>query len=305
MKFLIVLTLLFSGTSYAQKVDYSNHHIVFDLDWTLLYQLKEGDIVTDESKVIEFEGQRFRITDHAGELIQSLLENYKGVNISFYSGGSEERNRKVLGAIKLPNGQTASDIYTDLFSRQDLEVVSESKELGFAERNKKVLYDKIDYYDGAKVLLIDDLLQFSDYRGTRFEIKDIKQRLNTLFSFGRISFYEKKSDLLKQAPKLHDPTDEKHWFLERNKTAIMYGIISEALDMEARGEGHFSDNAVKLHTDPDTGLPLDITDPKLKLLFEKGFSAIEQYSNVSHIYPKYNNKKQPLLEAPLCDAVVN
>lgn len=301
VKFLIILAILFSGLTHAQNADYSSYHIVFDLDWTLLYQLKEGDVVKDNSKVVTYNEERFRITDHTGELIQSLIENYKGINISFYSGGAEERNLKVLEAIQLPNGQTALDIYDKLFSRQDLEQVSESKELSFPERNKKVLYNRIKNYDGDKVLLIDDLLKFSDYKGTEFEINEARKRLNTLFSFGRISFYEDKPDHLENEQRLHDPRNTTEWLLERNKTALMYGIISEAFDMEANGEGKFSDNVVKLHRNPESNAPLEISDSTLEALFNKGLNTFKNYKQIQL---NLNNKSLNR-QAPLCKAVVN
>ena len=196
VKFLVILVILFSGLTHAQNADYSSYHLPHDLDWTVLYQLKEGDIVKDQSKVFTHNGERFRITDHAGEYFQALIDNYKGINISFYSGGSEERNLKVLEFIKLPSGQSLLDITHNLFSRQDLEKVSDSKELSFAERNKKVLSNKIPNYDGDKVLLNDDLLKFGDFKGTPFETNDYKMRLNVLFSFGRISFYYNRLTIL-------------------------------------------------------------------------------------------------------------
>ena len=110
----ILFLLLFSTLALAKEPI----HIVFDIDWTLVYPLEEKPNYTD-SQVIQIENKWYRFTDFSGETLEKLSQ-LPDVKISFFSGGLAERNRELLSKLILPSGKSAEQIAFKILNFNDL-----------------------------------------------------------------------------------------------------------------------------------------------------------------------------------------
>lgn len=131
-------------------------HVVFDLDWTLVYPLEAAPNPPDPLAV-QAAGKWYRYSDGAAESIQRLLE--RGVKVSFFSGGDTTRNLELLRQLRLPNGTTAAQAAHKILNAEDLTRVSEDNTLKFPQRFKKDLRKITPDLD--RVVLIDDIKEFS------------------------------------------------------------------------------------------------------------------------------------------------
>ena len=152
--FLSLLLGLFFFSALAKAEDF---HVVFDIDWTLVYPLENAPLTPDPN-MVEVEGKWYRFSDHAGESIEKLAQE-PGVKVSFFSGGEKSRNLKLLEKLKLPSGQNALSLAHKVLHAEDMTVVSEDKTKKFSERFKKDL-TKIST-DLDRIILIDDVKHFT------------------------------------------------------------------------------------------------------------------------------------------------
>lgn len=140
-------------------------HIVFDIDWTLVSQLKGNSFIPPTEKqneqYVTVLGESYHITDGVSELLTELKQ-YPHLKISFFSGGSKERNELLLKNIKLKHSElTAYDIATKILSFQDLKDLypnEKNKIVRFSERYRKPLARYFSPLD--RTLLIDDDASF-------------------------------------------------------------------------------------------------------------------------------------------------
>lgn len=186
--------------------------VVFDLDWTLLYPLKENPN-GKFSKVIEASDELYRIADGAEDVLLRLYE-MPNVRISFYSGGNTARNIEALKKIQLANGQSAFDIAYKVLNVSDLAAISYDESLPFTQRFKKDL-SRINS-DISRVILIDDSKNFALAEQSRHQ----------LWLGKTYNYYEKFDDipLVKDG---YDPPNLKEWMRERNKIYSAYEAVLE------------------------------------------------------------------------------
>lgn len=146
----LILLLFFPFSALAEL------HVVFDIDWTLVYPLEQAPKPPD-SLAVKIGGKWYRYSDRAGELIEHLHKR-GDVKVSFFSGGEKTRNLELLKKLKLPSGKSADEIAHKILNADDMTRVSNDDTLKFSERFKKDLR-KISP-DLDRVVLLDDVKNF-------------------------------------------------------------------------------------------------------------------------------------------------
>lgn len=207
---LLLGLLLFGFTAHAQTLD-----VVFDIDWTLVYPLKEAPPKITKD-IIEVHGQYYRISDGASEVLSSLKQK-KDIRISFFSGGDKARNLELLGKIKLSDKESAADLAYKILHKEDLLKISEDPSLPFTSQYKKDL--SLVNSDLDRVILIDDSKDFTLPQ----------QRKNQLWLGETYNFYENASEL-PTTPRQYDPPDLARWSEERRKLLTVQELIEDLYD---------------------------------------------------------------------------
>lgn len=189
--------------------------MVFDLDWTLLYPLDENT-VANPLKTVLFQGERYRVSDHTSEVLAQLFRK-KDIRVSFYSGGSADRNAAVLKQIFISENMTAYDLAYKVLNKEDLIKVSDDPSLSFTQRLKKDL-TKIQP-DLNRVVLFDD--------SANYTLEE--QKKNQLWLGKTYTFYEHKSDIPIHRTE-YDPPTISEWRRERNKVLSIYEAIEQVYE---------------------------------------------------------------------------
>ncbi len=237
---LIYIFLFFVISAAQAQID-----IVFDIDWTLVYQVDES--MKNRPRVYSAQGEYYRLSDGAEEVIASLSQDPR-FRVSFFSGGGHARNKELLKQIKLPlKNKTAFDVAYKVLSKEDLAIVSRDKSLRFSERYKKDL--TLVNKDLNKVILVDDLKHFTPSG----------QEDNVLWvgeTYKYQEFYRKLP------PSKHNPSSELAWLNERYKMYWVYSAIEEAADLSKKTNSSFKDvlNRVLENKQPQR--------PRLKIIRE-------------------------------------
>ncbi len=155
-----ILLLLISLNSFSQ-ID-----LVFDIDYTIVSEIKFGSQsnmipINEEGKVVNY-----ILTPWALEVLDSLYEMDE-VRISFFSGGSRDRNEKLLKEIILPtSNRSLWEVSHKVLSREDLTPITKSTASSkWSDRYTKDLH-KINE-DLSWLIVIDDNLNF--YQGNQLE----------------------------------------------------------------------------------------------------------------------------------------
>lgn len=148
----LLLCLVVSAARAADTI-----HVVFDIDWTLVYPLEQAPARPDPRAVL-INGKWYRYTDGAAEALEEL-SRMPGVKISFFSGGDTERNRALLKNLKLPSGKRAEDIAEKILGADDMTAIDPDVTKKFSERMRKDLR-KISP-DLDQVILVDDMKAFA------------------------------------------------------------------------------------------------------------------------------------------------
>lgn len=212
-----LLFLLGSNDANAQTVLEKNHHIVFDLDWTLVYPLEKAPLNPGPMDVV-VEGKWYRIADGAGELLESLSLQ-PNLQLHFFSGGKKSRNLELLKKIQTPSGKSALELATKTLHFDDLTDVNPKAEK-FSDRWKKDLR-KIDS-DLDRVLLVDDIENFS-LPG---------QEKQVLWTGKTYNFYDHFSSVPKLNREEWDPPNQQEWLREREKLKTIREEISRRWNLE-------------------------------------------------------------------------
>ncbi len=132
--------------------------VVFDLDWTLIAQVKSPAGIAPQD-LLRFEDEYYRLNPGAREILTDLLA-LENVRVSFFSGGAIERNLEVLSQVDL-GGVSARDVAYKVLSRTDLSDFSTQvgPEARFSERYKKDL--RLVNPDLSRVIMIEDNTNFA------------------------------------------------------------------------------------------------------------------------------------------------
>lgn len=222
MKFCILfLILLTSITAHARYID-----IVFDIDWTLVYPIKDISNIEDTSRLYYINNEYYRLADGAEQVIDDLIKN-KNVRVSFFSGGEQSRNINLLKSINLPNSnKTLYEISHKVLSKKDLTVLNSNQELKFFERYKKDLTQISNNLDN--IILIDDIKAFTPTGQKRNVLW-----LGDTFEFTPKFLVNQSSEFL--------PKTKMAWAVERSKMFWVYEQIDYAIKKSIKNNSSFID----------------------------------------------------------------
>ena len=167
MKFILIL--LITLPVYAGiPVD-----VVFDIDLTIVALVKDGpggDFLADPSDpkknivpvTFELEGnvhsEKYRLFEGVTDLMEKLKQDPR-VRVSFFSGGTEQRNEALLRKIFLPDGSSLWDLAAGrVYGRSSMTPTGVPLPARVRERVKKDLH-KVNP-DISDVIIVDDIKEF-------------------------------------------------------------------------------------------------------------------------------------------------
>tara|TARA_Y100000590_G_scaffold470772_1_gene670009 strand:+ start:59159 stop:60049 length:891 start_codon:yes stop_codon:yes gene_type:complete len=269
---LILLSFLLSCQSNSWRTPSSDEKIidiVFDLDWTLISKVEEN--YRGQKGVIVVGDELYRVHDWAREIVTAFHNNPR-YRVSFFSGGPALRNMNVLSQVKLidGSGKSFSEIAYKKLHRHDITEVEPGPEIENprpGDRWKKDLR-KVNS-DTKRVILIDD-----DFR----HALDSNQRKNILWTGKGLFHYESSTDL--SAGKIEKPFNEfvpssvQEWSLQRNKLALVYGIIEESASELDRDSSQLS-RLIQQRVE-DAGIEKNVLSARGRELFYLGSSKLKK-----------------------------
>lgn len=189
--------------------------VVFDLDWTLIKQLKRGEDLNGPN-ILRYKNESYRLNDGVIELL-TYLSSRDDVRVSFFSGGDKQRNLKVLEQIVVGN-KSAKDLAYKILSKNDLEVISTDESLKFTDKYKKNLL--MVNKNLKNVLIIDDDIRFSSNEA---------QKKNFLW-LESVKYHFESSREIFSGKGEFDPRSKHEWFFDRNKIYMVHLILESSLD---------------------------------------------------------------------------
>jgi hypothetical protein len=294
---LIVAALVFDGSrawgTKAEPIDF-----ILDLDWTLFYSIRDPEdparVPRHERVVFQKNGhtEYYRISDHAVELIEALLR-IPGARVSFFSGGERARNETILRAIHLSDGRTALGIASHVFSFENLTQVSNDPRLRFPDRYKKQMRGLIPDLDPKRALLIDDHPEFA--------MNDLK----AVRVYGELNFRPMFEPTL--IGSRYEALSEAHWRRERDKLAIVLGVIDRAYQLTysttRSHQGDFAGRAESLMRKPETGEWYTLMSPELDWALARGLAIINgmQSKTVPPTRTRVREQSHPVI--PQCQTM--
>lgn len=232
--------------------------IVFDLDWTLIYDAFDyvGPYVTASK------GRNYRISDFAGEILYAL-SLIPGARISFFSGNDAVRNEDVLKSINLPDGRTAYDIAFQILSAEDLTLKKDASGT-FSQRFMKDL-NKVDKnIDLNRTVIVEDIKKFVPHQQLR----------NVLWLGKTYNYYNTYSEVPEKSGE-YIPENYMQWNLERNKLLWVLGILSMGLAESQRNGKNLVDVLEELQKD-NLGNFVDRTDSSQFKYYSLGQSILKR-----------------------------
>lgn len=222
---LMTAVLLFSPVLWAQLTSSQTEttlDVVFDIDWTLVNSTTEKMAAADSKGIIKIDRTFYRLSDHALEVLMALHKT-PGVRVSFFSGGSTERNQKLLQIVyeRLNKEAHPSQFQPHLILSVDhIKQVSQSPDLKFSERLKK---DLSPYFDLKRVLLFDDVKDFF-YPGQEKNLIWVGKTYNDRVRFD-LAHLESQSE--KDKP--YSAPNYNEWNRDRNRLLRVLDIVQESL----------------------------------------------------------------------------
>ncbi len=267
---LLFFILISSCTSTGHRSPANNPDaidIVFDLDWTLISKVDAS--LKGRKGIIEIGDELYRVHDWARELVTALVLDPK-YRVSFFSGGPSSRNIKVLEAITILDGSQRSflEVSHKALHREDLLLVEPPADLenpAPADRWKKDL--KLVNEDLKKIVMFED-----DYR----HALNPRQRENILW-MGMSFYHIDSSKELEEAQRvLTDdsfvPPSIAKWQLQRNKLAISFGVLEQALEDKKNSELGLSELVQERLK--ESGIESNSVTKKGRNFFDKGSALL-------------------------------
>ena len=245
VSFFLALTLIYSLDSFAQAPQ-SRQHIVFDLDWTLIYPTTQEKAELDPKDIIRFENHVYRLSPHTVEVLSQLHE--EGYKISIFSGGSKARNEHIAQHIlnlAQETGQKLEFFKVLNFSDLTPKVTASQTPVRFADKYAKDL-TKISL-DTSQVLLVDDINKFSLNSQTKSLLY-----LHPTYNDSPLppSRSQNNRDQSPLADVTYDAPNDLEWHKERNKLAWVYDLIKTT---QTQPKGLFLDIIQKNQKKPRCG----------------------------------------------------
>lgn len=151
---LILILILAVHSAHGEEL-----HVVFDLDGTLIQSAPMAPMEDDSDQVITHDHEAFLINDFAPEVIGRLVE--AGYRISFFSGGSAERNAEIIRALQTRVHQRTGRLlepYKILDASSLTPVFGVPESAKYRDRFRKNLEHVSDVNN---VVLIDDIGKFA------------------------------------------------------------------------------------------------------------------------------------------------
>lgn len=189
--------------------------VVFDLDWTLFYKTSSDLVAIKPENIVRFENDIYRLSDYAIEVLFILQS--KGYRISFFSGGSSDRNAVLIQFLNTKMKQLLSQdlIAFKILNSTDLTRTQASPERPFPERFKKDLR-KINE-NIHEIVLVDDIQNFTP-ADQQSQVVWIGKTFND-----EPIFLEGKNR--RAAGSEYTPMDKTEWKLEREKLLYALEVI--------------------------------------------------------------------------------
>lgn len=215
-------------------------HVVLDIDGTLVYTTSPEALEVDSRNSLQFEEELYRLSENAVDFLIAL-HTLPGVEVSFFSGGSKDRNDFLLARIyRLIDQKTKTrGLYRPfrIFNVTDLEVLKKEPskaELRFSDLHRKRLGTLGFPLDST--ILVDDISKFA----AKGEEKNLLWIGSAYDDFPNYEWLEKT----KVAGKFkYVPASKEDWIAERFKLSRVIGIVAKALEntQASPGETNFVD----------------------------------------------------------------
>ncbi len=193
--------------------------VVWDLDWTTIYQISEDEAKREPENVVRYGEYIYRFSDYAAECMQLL--HSKNVNIVFYSGGPKDRNEFIVGELYKRAFKTEVKKPLILSGKADLADFAPNLE-GFSQRYKKDLLKAVSAEELKETVLVDD--------DKGFALPGQESHLLNVPAF---------RDVLEYPPSLpsqkYDPPDKIIYNLERHKMLIATEAILQSIKINNDG----------------------------------------------------------------------
>lgn len=201
-------------------------HIILDLDWTIVSPVE--NVLTGKN-IISVEGELYRLHEGAKELLEQLFRT-PGVKVSFFSGGSRERNFQLLSQLKLFDGnENAYSRAYKVLSKDDLTRLESVPETArFSEKFKKDI-SKISK-DLDNIIIIEDNPFFAINK---------EQSKSFLFLGQTYKYFESFEESQLAMKNLKNPTEQElkyyprnwiEWKLNRDRLKILHQTLNESLE---------------------------------------------------------------------------
>lgn len=232
---MLLLTLcLFSCamTSRYPAAKSDELHVVFDIDWTIVSEVKFAkNYKKEKSRMIEVQGKTYFISHGLESFVQELL-SIPGMKVSFYSGGKKMRNTELLEKIKLKDGRSLKEVAYKILSYEDLiDVIGAEETLPFSEKHKK---------DLTKITKdLDQLIMFDDTAD--FVVEDSRMQKNYVHFIGKaFEYFESFSDTQGKSGE-YIPKSFDQWLLNRSRLLVLNMAFREALVDYRNGKMTFAE----------------------------------------------------------------
>lgn len=211
-------------------------HVVFDLDWTLINPTSSEMVKMAPLDTFELEGKVYRFSQHMIEVLIALHQE-PNVKVSYFSGGTEQRNIFVINLIyeKL-KARLGHDQFKPfkVLSKNHLTEVSKDPSLEFSERFKK---DLSLFFDLKSVLLVDDIKNFVPLSQAKNQLW-LGKTYNDRPEFN-LQYLEKIEEKNFTAP------NKSEWIRNRDKLLPIKEILLGAIRRTRGNSQSFVDNIVR------------------------------------------------------------
>lgn len=231
---LLILIFVLAGCAQLTRYPAAEaefRHVVFDIDWTIVAEIKPETQKTMKSKrVVEVAGHSYFVNEGLESFIQDILDK-KDVKISFYSGGQRARNLELLSKIKLRDGRSLKDVSYKILSFEDLATTDAAADAPFFERFKK---------DLSKVTPdLDQLIMFDDTYD--FVLNTKADQTNHVFFIGSAFEHFESFKDTKELSGKYIPKTESEWMLNNKKLYILNAAFNDAYLESNSGNVPFSE----------------------------------------------------------------
>ncbi|RZA07795.1 MAG: hypothetical protein EOP11_06725 [Proteobacteria bacterium] len=235
--FFIAVLLLFSTEPVRAAAPL---HLVFDIDWTLVYPLPSKPPFPD-ALTVEVEGKWYRFADDAAEVVAEAASS-PDYRLSFFSGGTMSRNRELLKRLMLPDGRSALDASVQVLGFDDLSPGDTRPGARFSERWKKDL-TKIEP-NLNNVVLFEDIPHFHT----------TEQKANLLWIGPTYDYAPSfEAGVLAGGEKKFTPPHHAAWRREKSKLQRSLAIVKRARAETAGRPELFLERMQTLRTGGDCG----------------------------------------------------